>query len=164
MENSLRVVLAGVAVVVAVSLLMFGLYWDGKSLLPGKQGGADKMSESVACENMYKDIKEMVDNREDVCGLDVSGQALLRLTRAISLAKGLMLLNASNSGLIELPDWIGTMTELRQIDVSDNKLTTLPEELGFLVKLRVLDVRGNPLPQEEIEKIRKLLPQADVKF
>ncbi|MFH1353856.1 MAG: leucine-rich repeat domain-containing protein [bacterium] len=150
-------------IVVAALLLLFGLYWSGRSLLPPKPG-EEEPPEPVVCDNMYKDIREVVDNRETACGLDVSGQALLYLTKAVSLAKGLMLLNASNSNLIELPDWIGTMTELRQIDVSDNKLTSLPEELGFLVNLKVLDLRGNPLPVEEVEKIRKLLPKADVKF
>lgn len=153
--------IATVAVVVA--LVLYGLYWTGKSLLLPKTGKEGTL-ETVVCDNMYKDVRELVDNRETACGLDVGGQPLLYLTKAISLAKGLVLLNASNSNLIELPDWIGTLTELRQIDVSDNKLTSLPEELGFLVNLQVLDLRGNPLPQEEVDKIRKLLPQTDVKF
>lgn len=165
MRSNIRVVLQVVAAVVVVLLALLGLYWSGKILLPTEPSGeGEEVLEPVACDNMYKDIREMVDNRETACGLDVSGQALLELTRAISLAKGLVLLNASNSNLIELPDWLGTMTELRQIDVSDNKLESLPEELGFLVNLQVLDVRNNPLPIEEVDKIRKLLPKTDVKF
>lgn len=148
------------AVVTAVVILvLFGLYWGSKGLLNFPQEAA-----APACENEYTDIKEAVRNSESACRLDVSNKNLFSLTVGISHIKALTFFDASNNKIKELPAWIGSLTELEHLNLSNNRLIELPGEIGALQKLEVLDIRENPLSESEVEKVKQLLPDAEVKF
>jgi Leucine-rich repeat (LRR) protein len=69
-----------------------------------------------------------------------------------------------NNPLEKIPFNIYKAQKLRVLSLRGNKLTRLPDSIAQLEHLSVLDLRGNPIPAEEIEKIRALLPGCEVKF
>lgn len=137
-----RLVFRAVVVFTAVLLLLLVWYWSGKQFFPGPEEG-EKVA--IVCEDIYTDLKaaqqDFLKAGKQVCGLDLSGRKMPSLTRGVSF-----------------------VTSLTWLDLSDNNFTELPQEMVALQELKMLDLRGNPLPQEEVDKIRKLLPKADVKF
>jgi len=69
-----------------------------------------------------------------------------------------------NNPLESIPFSIYKAQKLRVLSLRANKLTRLPDSISQLEQLTVLDLRGNPIPAEEIDKIRLLLPGCEVKF
>jgi Leucine-rich repeat (LRR) protein len=164
-----------VTVTVVVFLMLAGLYWGGKKFLlvpgdvdgPGNNGVVVSL-EACSEEKISRDLQQaLVDTYEHgkrVCGLDISGQNFFTLSIAFSNLESLVLLDVSDNFIQELPDWIGEMRHLLSLDVGNNNLTTLPAEIRLLQNLEVLDLRGNPLPQADVEKARRQLPNAKVHF
>lgn len=132
-----------VVVVVAVLLLSLALYWNRTRFSPGLEEGEEEAI--VGCEEIYTDLRaaqeDFLKADKQVCGLDLSGRRMPSLTRGVSF-----------------------ITSLTYLDVSDNNFKELPEEISALKELKVLNLQGNPLPAGEVDKVRKLLPNADVKF
>lgn len=128
---------------------------------------------TAECDNIYTDFEDLVADTalgneqrkplESVCGLDISNSGPLQLLD-MRILSGLVILKARGNYIEEVPKWIGELKELRQLDLSDNKLKALPGEIAALQKLEVLDLRGNPLPQSEVDKVKKLLPNAVVNY
>ncbi len=69
-----------------------------------------------------------------------------------------------NNPLETIPFNIYKAQKLRVLSLRGNKLQRIPDSISQLEHLSVLDLRGNPIPAEEIEKIRALLPGCEVKF
>lgn len=69
-----------------------------------------------------------------------------------------------NIQLRKVPNEIGTLKKLTYLDLSRNNLETLPSSLGSLVKLKNILLNENPLPSEEIERLRYLLPSCKINF
>lgn len=77
---------------------------------------------------------------------------LKRLPAAIGKLKLLQHLDISSNELTELPPELGMLTNLRQLLVFDNQLATLPFELGTLYQLEIMGIEGNPL-QEDMKSL-----------
>ena len=150
--------------VVAAAVLLFlsGLY------LGRKMPSADTEEAPVLCESTYTDIKtaftDALKNKEDVCALDMSNGTLFKLTAGISKIETLKILNVSDNNVSELPDWIGSMIQLRELNVRNNRISSLPDSMSALQELEVLDLRGNPLPREDVDNLKKILKNTEVKF
>ena len=63
-----------------------------------------------------------------------------------------------NQRLATLPDAIGNLASLTRLDLDYTAVTRLPDALGKLRGLRTLVLYGSPVPPEEVERIRPLLP------
>lgn len=131
-----------VVVVVAAALLLLALYWSRARFFPKPEEGKGT---AVVCEEIYTDLRaaqeDFLKAGKQVCRLNLSGRRMPSLTRGVSF-----------------------ITSLTYLDVSDNNFKELPEEISALKELKVLNLQGNPLPAGEVDKVRKLLPNADVKF
>ncbi|MCC6369961.1 MAG: hypothetical protein IT236_03025 [Bacteroidia bacterium] len=69
-----------------------------------------------------------------------------------------------NNGLTGLPFEIYKAQKLRIISLRGNKISRLPDSISQLENLTLLDLRGNPMPADEIEKLRALLPGCEIRF
>ena len=74
----------------------------------------------------------------------------------------LKILNMSNNQLTGLPAELGQLQDLEILDVSNNKLTGLPLELGNLKKLKKFVISGNKYSNDDLTKIREMIPQAEI--
>lgn len=96
--------------------------------------------------------------------LDLSDCKVGKLPKSISNLKSLRYLYLSKNSLQQIPSEIGLVDNLKYLLLTSNNLKYLPKEIKKLRKLELLDLRGNPIPKEEQEKIRKLLPNCEIKF
>lgn len=155
------------ALAALVVFLLIGISWQSpRKFITIGPDGEDMVQ--VLCKNIYTDIKtalvDALQNKKDVCGLDVSNQTMFSLAVGVSYIETLKVLDLSGNMMLELPKWLGDMPQLRQLDVSQNRLTSLPDTMTALRGLEVLDLRENPLPQEEVANIRQALPNTKVLF
>ena len=72
------------------------------------------------------------------------------------------ILNLENNQLTSLPAEIGKLEKLERLYLDNNELTSLPAEIGKLEKLEELDLINNPIPKEEIENLKELLPNCKI--
>lgn len=60
-----------------------------------------------------------------------------------------------------MPQEIGQLEKLENLNLASTQVTTLPVEIEQLKKLKSLSLPYT-FPQEEIDKIRKLLPKCNI--
>ncbi len=71
-------------------------------------------------------------------------------------------LHLRGNKLTALSPAIGNLSKLRVVELSDNQLTALPPEIGNLKNLKHLNLRGNRIHSEEIELLKRALPQCEI--
>ena len=76
----------------------------------------------------------------------------------IGKLKNLLELSVSYNNLSYLPEEICNMEGLGVLSVHHNNLIVLPDSIHKLKKLWFLKINNNPISREEIERIRKALP------
>lgn len=161
-----------IAVVVVGLLVLFGLYWGGRQIFfqPGgeeEQLDADTIA-AKACANIDRDLltalSEAGQNKRAVCGIDISEQRKTEFTFGISNLDQLAVIRANDNLITRLPSWLSVLDNLQLIEIRNNRIELVPEGLGELPNLKILDLRGNPLRPGEIERVREMLPQTEVRF
>ena len=71
-------------------------------------------------------------------------------------------LHLSYNQLKEIPPEIGNLKSLKLLALNNNQLTIIPKEIGKLTNLKKLFISDNKLTKEDIDKIKKLLPNCEV--
>jgi internalin A len=95
--------------------------------------------------------------------LDISNNQLTgALPSEIGKLTNLKVLNASGNLMTGVPAEIGKLRELRTLNLSNNRLTGLPMELGQLSNLETLDLSGNDIAKQDLDGIRKNIPNAKI--
>ena len=96
--------------------------------------------------------------------LDLSYNQFTSLPTEIFNLRNLKELNISGNPMKTIPPAIGQLTNLEQLDLMDlPNLKQLPSEIGNLKKLKEINLIWNKLPDDEIKKLKKLLPHCKVK-
>ncbi len=103
-------------------------------------------------------------NAKKVYKLDLSNGALYELTKDIKKLKHLQKFFLENNDLENLPEELCELKNLQYFHVQKNKLKSLPLNIGNLTSLKELDLSNNPLPQSEIDRVKKALPNCKITF
>ena len=110
-------------------------------------------------------------NKINICGKDVELDAtefgiyfnqLTSLPAEIGKLEKLKSFDLSDNQLTSIPAEFENLEKLKYLNLYNNELTSLPAEFGKLKKLEELDLRNNPIPKEEIEKLKELLPNCKI--
>lgn len=96
--------------------------------------------------------------------LNLSNTNTFYVTKHFERLQNLEILIIENNHLSSIPFDIYKAQKLRFISFRGNKLEKLPDSISQLENLTLLDLRGNPMSQEEIDKLKILLPGCEVKF
>jgi len=96
----------------------------------------------------------------------------LTTLKGISNLKNLEMLDLSYNELtLTSLEGIDKLTNLKFLSLYGNELTSLPDSIGNLKNLEMMDLRGNPITiddayknKKEIKRIKKLLPNTDIRF
>lgn len=94
----------------------------------------------------------------------LSQNQLTKLPSEIGQLSQLKYFSLRFNQLSELPKGIGELQQLQFLDLSFNNLSELPLEIGQLQKLKELDLSYNSFNKEEVDKLKKLLPNCEIKF
>lgn len=118
---------------------------------------------------------------------DTTCWALKAIPIDISKLRNLEILELRVNSIQRVPIEIKALTKLKTLDLTDNPgleeienvvelhnleelilygcyLTKLPAAIGRLKKLRLLALTGNNIEAGELERLRKILPNCDIKF
>ncbi|MFY0581367.1 leucine-rich repeat domain-containing protein [Cystobacter fuscus] len=71
-------------------------------------------------------------------------------------------LNLKNTGLTSLPEELGRLERLTFLDLQATELKSLPACLFEMKSLKTLDLYWTPIPPEELERLRRALPDCKV--
>ena len=82
------------------------------------------------------------------------------LPAEIRRLQNLLSLDLSNNNFTGVPAEIGQLSKLEVLNLSNNPITGLPYELGNLKNLKVLDLRGTNYAAQDLDVIRKGLPNS----
>ena len=63
-----------------------------------------------------------------------------------------------------VPDWLVTMPKLRAVSLNDTRVTKLPDDLSAWKDLDMLSLGSCPISKEEMQRIRKALPDVAIVF
>jgi len=96
--------------------------------------------------------------------LSLSNTNTFYLTKHFERLQNLEVLIVENNFLSKIPFEIYKAKKLRFISLRGNKIEKIPDSISQLENLTLLDLRGNPIPPEEIEKLKVLLPGCEIKF
>ncbi len=116
--------------------------------------------ENVIMDSLPKEILKV----QSLTFLYLSNTNTHYLTKHMDRWKNLEVLILENNPITSIPSEIYMAKKLRLISLRNNKLTTIPETIKELKELALLDLRGNPISQEEIEKLKALMPDCQIKF
>jgi len=124
---------------------------------------------------------------KDLTSLNLQRNKIKKLPDSIGDINNLEDLNLSNNVLEVLPESIGNLKQLTDLDLGHNKLVKIPKSIGYLESLVYLDLCGNPLTtlpdsiknlhklenlylehtnisNDELIRIKKMLPSVHVHF
>jgi TonB family protein len=73
-------------------------------------------------------------------------------------------LDISNNKIDLLPENLREMKKLEFLNIENNNLESLPESLFKMKKLIAIRLKGNPIPKNQIERLKKALPNTAVGF
>ena len=103
-------------------------------------------------------IPPFIGDLQSVLRMDFWYNAIDTIAPEIGKLKNLIGMSVSYNNLSYLPDEICNMEGLGALTLRDNHLTVLPDSIHKLKRLWLLEVNNNPINREEIERIRKALP------
>lgn len=114
--------------------------------------------------NNLTELPDSIYLLENLQFLNVSRNKISALPKEIGKMKNLIYLNANNNELVGLPPQIGNLEKLRTLDLWSNELADFPESLSKLKSLRVIDLRAITISQDDLNLLKKWLPQATIHY
>ncbi len=113
-----------------------------------------------------KNISEITD---DLLKLKKAEYLNLRNNNISFIPKGfsnlkLEVLSLDDNNLSEISEEICNMKTLIELTLRNNNISKIPDSIKNLRRLEDLDLRGNPLPNEEIQKVKRLLRKTDIRI
>lgn len=96
--------------------------------------------------------------------LFIKNNNLKKLPVSIGALRKLKVLVLADNELSELPKNMGMLAKLEVLDLSNNQLTKLPNSIGKLSNLKAIKLVGNPISQEELFRIKTLLPSTIIEL
>ncbi len=76
----------------------------------------------------------------------------------------LRILSVENCGLDKLPEWIAARKNLEELSLIGNNLSEVPKALFQMKRLKKLWLGKNPLPQDQVDELRKRLSRCEINF
>ena len=108
------------------------------------------------------DYLGFISDKNHIVGLNLNSKELIGLPDSICNLTQLRVLYLRWNKLETLPENIGNLTSLRELYLASNQILSLPESIRQLKKLEVLIVRNNPLSEDDLTKLKNLLPDTDI--
>ncbi len=125
---------------------------------------AQLSEEELSKKRTYTVWLQALANKKNVYKLDVSGGAIKTVSPEIKKLKNLHKLYIEECDLTFLPEEICDLKFLQVLHIQRNQITKLPENIGKLKNLKELNLGSNPIPEAEIQRVQKLLPNCNILF
>ena len=114
------------------------------------------------CYSNLKEVSPLISKLVNLQILSLDGNKLEQLPASFGQLVNLQRLYIFNNQLEQLPTSFGQLVNLQELGLSDNKLEQLPANFGQLVNLQTLYIYNNKLTQNQINLVRKNLPNTNI--
>ncbi|MFM9056807.1 MAG: leucine-rich repeat domain-containing protein [Bacteroidota bacterium] len=146
------------------SVFVLDLSKQKRKVLPDEVRQFRTLQELRISRNSLSTLPDWIGELTQLKKLDVSNNKLTSLPASIGLLNKLEFLGLNRNLIRELPVEIGGLSSLQILEMWDNELEVVPDELKKLHALKVFELRGILFSQRDQERIRSLVPDADVYF
>ncbi|MFX0066873.1 MAG: leucine-rich repeat domain-containing protein [Candidatus Hermodarchaeota archaeon] len=109
--------------------------------------------------NQFTILPESFGNFTQLEILSLRKNQLKSLPESFEKLTNLNYLDLSENQFSSLPESFCNLEQLADLNLESNQLRSLPESFGQLQNLRILRLGGNPFPQDEREKVMRLISQ-----
>ena len=132
--------------------------------LPTEISELKELNILVLDDNKLAELPKAIMDLPNLERLYVEANNLSSLPAEIGNFKKIRIIDLSGNDINSLPPEIGKLSSLRAFFLESNKLNVLPNEVRYLTNLLELDIGYNEFLPEEKQKIKKLLPNCEIKF
>ena len=133
--------------------------------LPPEIANLSKLTSLDLGEASLTNLTPSVGTLTNLTRLWLNDNALTSLPGELGRLSRLEYLNLDRNQLATLPEEVGTLQSLTWLRLNQNKLYALPQDLsGLAQNLKTLYLLGNPIPKEEQDRIKKMLPACTIYF
>ena len=112
----------------------------------------------------YSNIKEIpkeIGNLINLERLYLYTNQITKIPSEIGNLINLNILDLSDNNIGEIPTEIGKLINLIKLYLNNNQIREIPSEISRLINLKVLYLCNNKLSNEEINKVKLLLPKVE---
>jgi Leucine-rich repeat (LRR) protein len=142
------------------------LYLSGTEItsLPPEIGKLNKLSELYLSFTAIMSLPPEIGKLNNLTYLDLRETPITSLPPEIGKLNNLTYLDLRETPITSLPPEIGNLKNLTYLNLYSTKVTSLPPEIGNLKNLVWLYLMDTQIPPQEIEIIKKLLPNCEVVY
>ena len=113
---------------------------------------------------MISEIPASIKNLKELRSLVLTIHGIQVLPKEIRYLNKLTLLDLTDNSALRNIDEITQLSNLQNLVLYGCGLSSLPRKMGRLKNLRYLGLNGNPLPESEIRRVKKVLPDCEISF
>jgi len=128
------------------------------------QGYAFHKTPLMALGEKYTEIPVELCKIERINQILIPNNSVSKIPAEIRLLKNLKVLNLKSNNIKEIPEELSDLQSIESINLADNAIKKLPDSIGNLKTLKKLNLKGNPIPDHEIKRIEKALPDCRIKI
>ena len=140
------------------------LYHNQLSILPFSVCQLPNLQSLGLNHNQLQQLPQVFRQLQSLQRLYITHNHFTQLPEPILELQNLKHLYLSGNQIEHIPENISKLQNLNWLGLARNQIKQLPENLSKLPKLEWLDISANPLPSEEVEKLRSLLPGVEIVF
>jgi Leucine-rich repeat (LRR) protein len=133
--------------------------WDTATTLPDKIKLLYKLKYLWWKDGNLKILPDVVAELPELETIKLGRNRIETISRKLPKLSKLRYIYMEDNYIITLPEEICSVGNLNELVLENNRITLLPDSIGKLTSLRILDLRRNPVPQQEIERIRNVIPK-----
>jgi len=113
--------------------------------------------------NQLTELPSSIGNLKSLTFISLYNNQITNLPTSMGNLKSLITLDLHNNKLMNLPSSLINIKSLNKLYISDNKITNLMLNVGDFKSLTKFYIYGNQLQSENIQYIRRLLPNCEVR-
>ncbi len=114
--------------------------------------------------NLIDELPDEISLLKQLRILSLSQNRLSNLPASFTQLRKLTALDLGYNQLIEFPEGILSLNKLETLVLAGNQIKNIPEGITEMKNLKTLYFSKNPIDQEEINRIRKIVPQVNIIF
>lgn len=114
--------------------------------------------------NKIKALPAALSSLTDLRRIYLKGCALTALPEVVQKLDKLEDLTLDGNPIKEIPQWLTTLPNLKTLSLNGTQVTKLPADLSAWKRLDFISLGGCPVHKDEMQRIRKALPDVAIVF
>lgn len=139
---------------------------DGNNIraVPASVGALKELKWLRLNGNAIKDIPASLASLKNLRRIYLKRNSLAAVPEVVKEWTKLEDISLDGNPISEVPDWLVSMPSLRAVSLNETRVTKLPADLSAWKDLDMLSLGSCPISAEEMQRIRKALPDVAIVF